>query len=100
MSGRRRHPAVSASLRRGRISDLGALGCGVRAAGLAGATATLCSPLHAAMSAAADNAVLAVVGDLAPARAFELAKTYFAWLPKKELPRKSIRRSPAVSRPP
>ena len=40
------------SLSRNYISDLGALGCGIHAAGIAGATETLCSPMHAVMNGA------------------------------------------------
>jgi len=38
------------SLSRNYISDLGAIGCDVRARGLTDATETLCSPLHAVMN--------------------------------------------------
>jgi hypothetical membrane protein len=41
----------SYSLRQNYISDLGAVGCDIRASGLAGATQTLCSPLHGVMNA-------------------------------------------------
>jgi hypothetical membrane protein len=39
------------SLSRNYISDLGALGCGARAGGVADAAETVCSPLHALMNA-------------------------------------------------